>query len=188
MRLFVAISLDDAGRASLAEVMESLRLKTSQVRWVKPSLLHLTVKFLGEVADRRVTDVVGALEGAVAGSTAFSLGVVRCGCFPSKGRVRVIWAGNGDSPDALYDCVESVESHLEEVGFEREARLFSPHITLGRVRDDQSGGAIRAAVVQQLIEPFEWLVDSLTLMSSVLSPSGPTYTPIATIKLPGDGQ
>jgi 2'-5' RNA ligase len=68
---------------------------------------------------------------------------------------------------------------MQRIGFPKEHKRFSPHVTIGRVREDRSAGAIRSAVSAQRIEPIEQPVNSMTLMSSVLSPKGPTYSPVS---------
>ena len=83
----------------------------------------------------------------------------------------------------LQDCVETLESELEKLGFARERRRFSPHLTIGRVREDKSGERLRSAVESHSFGLLEESVSSLTVMSSVLSPKGPTYTPVSTAKL-----
>lgn len=185
MRLFVAIVLDERVRARLAAVQERLRSKCPGVRWVRPELVHLTLKFLGDVGDSDVSSVVDSVALAAQACEPFEMKVADLGCFPPRGPVRVIWAGVHEGTGALLGCSEAVENALELSGFERERRAFSPHLTLGRVRDDRSGAGLREAVaVRELAETMQ-SVASITLMSSVLSPSGPTYTPVSVANLRG---
>lgn len=186
MRLFVAITLNDNVRSILTDVQARLKPKSSGVRWVAPALLHLTVKFLGDVPDATVPKASSAVERAASSCSPFEFGLSRCGCFPGGGRVRVVWIGGDGAPDGLAYCVESVESELESAGYPRETRRFSPHITLGRVREDRSGGDLRSLVEACTFKPTSQRVRSLTLMSSVLSPQGPTYTPVCEAAFGGE--
>ena len=102
--------------------------------------------------------------------------------------MRIVWAGAVDTPGALLRCVEGVEKRLEDVGYPRERKRFSPHITIGRVREDRSGGRVRSVVEEYALDRLEQSVSTLTLMSSVLSPKGPTYTPVSKTKLGLTGQ
>ena len=111
--------------------------------------------------------------------------VAELGCFPPRGPVRVIWAGVREETGALLACSEAVDSALELNGFERERRSFSPHLTLGRVREDRSGAVLREAVAHRELAETIQSVASIKVMSSVLSPSGPTYTPVSVANLGG---
>jgi len=188
MRLFVAIELDDQVRAALAQAQAALRPNCEGVRWVAPQNLHLTVKFLGEVPDREVTGVTDAVAHAAADAAPFDLQIDECGCFPLRGLVRIVWVGAVETSGALLRCVEGVEKRLEDAGYPRERKRFSPHITIGRVREDRSGGRLRSVVEGHVLDRLDQSVSTLTLMSSVLSPKGPTYMPVSKTKLGSAGQ
>ena len=97
--------------------------------------------------------------------------------------MRIVWAGLDEPSGALLQCAEAVEGELAQIGFARERRPFSPHITIGRVREDRSGGQIRAAAEGITLDAGDQSVASLTLMSSVLSPQGPTYSAVSRTNL-----
>ena len=187
VRLFVAILLSDSVRAALGKVQADLDGAHRGVRWIPSEQLHLTVKFLGEVPDRDVAQVAEAVARAAGRATPFDMQVAGCGCFPPGGSVRIVWAGASESSGALLQCAEAVEGELEEMGFPRERRPFSSHITIGRVREDRSRGRLRSVVEVHTFSPMEQSVLSVTLMSSVLSPKGPTYTAVSTSKLGNAG-
>jgi len=183
MRLFVAIELLDSARQSLTGVQEALRPKCPDVRWVRPEQLHLTVKYLGDVDDRDAAGVSEAISRAGSASKSFAMSVGECGCFPEWGSVRIVWAGVQEPSGLLASCVEATEGELESVGFAREERSFSPHITIGRMREDRSRGGMRSLVEAFHHEAVKQSVSSLTLMASVLSPKGPTYSVVSQARL-----
>ena len=183
MRLFVAIEFSDRIRSVLENVQAALRPKCDGVRWVRPEQLHLTAKFLGEVPDGKVSAVAEAVARAAAAVTSFTMEVSGCGCFPPRGAVRIVWVGLREEAGALARCVETVEEELQKIGFSRERRPFSPHVTIGRVREGRSHGGIRSAAEAFTFGPTEQAVSSITLMSSVLSPKGPTYTAVRKVDL-----
>lgn len=183
MRLFVAITLDEAVRSALGKVQADLEGRCDGVRWIPSHQVHLTAKFLGEVPDGDVAAVGEAVAAAAVQAVPFDIQIAGCGCFPPRGQVRIVWVGAAEPTGALLRCVEAVECELERLGYAKERRRFSPHLTIGRVREDRSGGRIRAAVDAETLQSLEQSVSSLTLMSSVLSPKGPTYTPVATANL-----
>ena len=183
MRLFVAIELDDPIRLALSSAQAELGRQCDGVRWVPAHQLHLTAKFLGEVRDPDVSAVADAVARAAAQAVPCNMTIKGCGCFPRRGPVRIVWAGANEESGALLQCVEAVESELEQIGFAKERRPFSPHMTIGRVREDRSGGQIRAAAEAVTLDAGEQPVRSLTLMSSVLSPQGPTYSAVSRTNL-----
>ena len=174
MRLFVAIILDEKVRSALARFQERLKTGCPGVRWVTPALFHLTAKFIGEVDDRRVAEVSQAVDRAAGLAKPFEFELTGCGCFPRRGGVRVIWVGIEDTTGRLVPCVEAVEKEMEAIGFDRDRRPFSAHLTLGRVREDRSGGRIRDHMESCSFKPVVQPIESLTLMSSVWPPKGPT--------------
>ncbi len=185
MRLFVAIELDEKVRSALAELQGSLKRACDGVRWIPAHQLHLTARFLGDVPDAEAGGVGEAIARAGGASKPFAFELSGCGCFPTRGGVRIVWVGINEPSGALADCVEAVNRELELLDFERERRPFSAHITIGRVREDRSGRRIRSGVEAMDFGPFEQQVKTLTLMQSVLSPQGPTYTPVTAAALGG---
>jgi RNA 2',3'-cyclic 3'-phosphodiesterase len=150
--------------------------------------LHLTVKFLGEVAEDRVEAIAGALTGAVARVGAFDAQVEGLGAFPSAARPRVVWAGVTAGAGALGDVAGRVDEALDALGFAREARPFSPHITLGRVRQPGRAPALTEALRGAAERPFgRFRVTRASLMRSELSTRGARYTELAAASLGGAG-
>ncbi len=183
MRLFVAIELSDEVRNALAQTQRTLKRVCEDVRWVAVEQLHLTVKFLGEVADGDVAGISEAVASAAADSKSFVMRVGECGCFPERGAVRIVWTKTTDENGLLAGCVAAVEAQIEPLGFPREHRPFAAHITIGRVHEDRSQGKARELVQAHRGKVLEQDVLSLTLMSSALSPKGSTYTVVSRAKL-----
>lgn len=185
MRLFVAILIDDKIRRAVARLQNRLGTRCDRVRWVHPDNIHLTVKFLGEVPDGDVMSVCELLTEAGRMATGFDMTIAGCGCFPQEGKVRTIWAGVREPPEALTQCVEAVELAMEVYGIPRERRSFSAHVTIGRLRGDRSAGRIRSTVAADEFVSKRQRVKSVALMASVLSRKGPTYSVVTRITLGG---
>ena len=115
------------------------------VRWPDPANLHLTLKFLGEVPDGDVPGVCEAARRAATRSAPFSFALRGLGCFPPKGPARIVWAGVEPQGDGLLECQKAVEDEMAELGFRREGRAYSPHLTIGRVRQGHDTRELRAA-------------------------------------------
>lgn len=183
MRLFVAIELSKKVQSALARVQASLGKTFSDVRWTQPDRMHLTVKFLGDVADSDVDSTARAVRDVAANGSRFELVVEGTGCFPPQGFVKIVWAGVREETGSLLETAKQLDEALLPLGFPQELRPFSPHLTLARIRRDESDGALRTAVDACTFAPVRQAVSKLTVMSSVLSRNGPTYTPICTAQL-----
>ncbi len=185
MRLFIAIELSEAVKAALKAVQDSLGEFTREVRWARPEQIHLTLKFLGEVLDDQV-EAVCAAAASVAGQTPpFEITLEACGCFPPRGAVRIVHCAVADRPHTLPKCNELCEGLYADLGFEREARPFRPHLTIGRVREDHTGGRLRAAVERTSCAAASQAVERLCVVQSVLDPTGARYSNVAAYGLGG---
>lgn len=183
MRLFVAWLLNDSVIAALSRIQTTLTNSCDGVRWINPQQLHLTVKFLGDVSDSQAPGITEAVARGAARCKAFTLSLNGCGCFPPSGPVRIVWIGVRESTGMMMQSAKNILDALEEVGVEPEQREWSPHITIGRLRDDRSHGSIRSAIETNSFDSIEQPVRSVSILSSVLSNQGPTYTTIHTTDL-----
>ena len=177
MRLFVAINLPIEERERLSRAVRELQERAYPIRWVKAANVHLTLKFLGEVAEERLAVVSRAIDSATGDLAPFQLDVRDFGAFPSARRPRVVWAGI-ESCEALEALQGRLESDMESVGFEREQRPFHPHLTLGRPRKSASAGDFRGfdEAISRLTFHARLPVEAVDLMGSVLRPTGAVYT------------
>lgn len=176
MRLFVALNLPDAEKQRLSVILDTLRASPLPVRWVQPESLHLTLKFLGEVPDSKVDGIGAAIERAAHEIERFDLELAGFGTFPSRTRPRVFWIGVEPHPELLR-MQANVEDEIESLGYPREKRSFSPHLTLGRAKNEGARldlvevDRIAAAVVYKTVIR----VGAIDLMRSHLSPKGARY-------------
>jgi len=176
VRTFIAIELDDAIRERLGQAQERLRACRCKVKWVEPQNIHLTLKFLGEIEEGVVEAVSDVMASAAAAVKPFELTVAGVGAFPPRGAPRVVWVGI-ERAGGLVQLHGGLEDGLERLGFEREKRRFSPHVTLGRVKDRRGGPSLRPLLEAEAPADFGvQAVEEVVLFRSVLSSSGPTYT------------
>ena len=194
VRVFVALDLPVPAKEVLRQAVADLQSELPQgIRWVRPEGVHLTLKFLGDVASARVTDIQQAMERASRefGPATFRLALSGLGVFPNPREPRVLWAGVTGDMDALGHFQILVDESLEAVGFERERRRFRPHLTLGRVRDQVSPAERRRVgqVMQQAALPRKvaWQVGEVHLIRSTLTPGGAIYDSIGSASLIGKG-
>lgn len=185
MRLFLAIDLPAAERTRLARVIARLAQSELPVRWAEPESLHITLKFLGETPEARVDEIAAASARAASGCDPFDVVMAGVGAFPSLHRPGVFWIGIEKSARLLH-LRQRIEAELSELGFEREAKPFSPHLTIGRVRKQQrvartdwdriAGGLVYNGVVR---------VESVDLMRSRPGAHGARYETISKSVLNG---
>jgi 2'-5' RNA ligase len=186
MRLFIAINLPKVERDRIHRGTRVLREAGYPVRWVKADSFHLTLKFLGIVPPEEVPGVEETLGGVAGRTGGFQMEVGGFGAFPTIRRPRVLWVGVNPSP-ALRCLKQDLEWALSEHGFEREARAFHPHFTLGRGTPEDGAGAFRGldALSADLSYSAEIEVRRVDLMESHLSPSGPRYQLLSSFPLKG---
>jgi 2'-5' RNA ligase len=174
MRAFIAIDLPDAVRASLAEAQQTFRSATNDARWTRPEGLHLTLKFLGEISDAQTKQVVEALA-QMGPVELFRVEVKGFGFFPQSQKARVFWAGVA-APPALAELASRVEGRMEKIGFAREDRAYSPHLTLARFQVPRPQPALAAAAAAQATTSLgKFEVSEFFLFESKLSPQGSQY-------------
>lgn len=183
MRLFVAVEIPGAVRASLEALLAELRRDVRDVRWSRVESIHLTLKFLGEVEEPRLGPLSGALEAAAsAAAGGFEVGVGALGTFGDPRRPRVVWAGVRDPAGGLAALQEAVEAACEGCGFPREERAFSPHLTLARPKGP-SRDLSRALPARAGWEGGRFAVASIVLFQSLLKPEGAAYLPLRVLGL-----
>ena len=187
MRLFLAINLPPELRSELYNYSEPLRRAAPDVSWVLPELLHFTVKFLGEVQPERVEPIRLGLSAALAHHAPFQMTLSGGGCFPNFRRPRVVWIGV-KAHRRVFALAEDVEEACELLGFERDARGFTPHLTVGRVKKDLSGDSSAALERAAHSLHTERVLDvtSVDLMQSELGSGGPKYRLLARLALLGE--
>lgn len=173
-------------RARLADEVAALRAVAGDIAWVAADNFHLTLKFLGEVPAAGLPEIEAALGAAVAPAEPFTLGVRGLGAFPSPERARVIWAGTAEGAGGATSLAARVDEALERLGFAREPRPFTPHVTLGRAREPRRRPALAAALAAGASREFGRVaVARVSLMQSALAPRGARYTELRAFELRG---
>jgi 2'-5' RNA ligase len=188
LRCFVAIELPDAVRSALGAAQERLRASAprADVRWVDPAGMHLTLKFLGKVPAERVGAVRAAVGEVAALHPPMALVCAGLGVFPGPGRPRVFWAGLTGPLAELGRLAREIELAVEPLGFPREARPFTGHVTLGRARSTRGVAHVVEALVEiGSLEFGGWTAGEVVLFQSHLHPTGARYEAVARLDLGG---
>ncbi len=184
-RSFFAIELNKEIAEGIRKVQERLRGQVTGVRWVRPEGIHLTLKFLGEVDPDRIEEIVRTVEEGVEGLSPFTVRIRGGGGFPNVKNPRVIWIGVDDQGDSLRELQARVERGVEGLGFKREERVYTPHLTVGRLRSGKGTGAGTLEALKDIGESDlgTMEVGAIVLFRSHLKPTGAEYTKLGSIPL-----
>lgn len=187
-RLFIAIELPAAVRATLMEVQRELKLflPRNSTAWTQPENMHLTLRFLGNVASTRIPELAVKLAAAVAGFREFEVACERLGCFPDLRHPRVVWAWVHDAGERLAQLHRQVDEAVKGfAGQPAEERLVG-HITLAQPKQISRPAADQLAqfVAHAATRRFgDWRVSSVALIRSQLSPTGANYQQVFRVHL-----
>jgi 2'-5' RNA ligase len=189
LRLFVAIELPGEVREALGRLQHELQRRgLEKLRWVRPEGIHLTLKFLGATPAEKAPAIQEALASAVIGISRHELALGKLGTF-GGGRPRVLWVDLVGDLDAVRELQERSETALNPLGFEREARSWSPHLTLARVRPETArevASPLGSAIAEAKPAAGAIPVREVCLMRSTLRPSGAVYERVAAFPLGGE--
>lgn len=185
MRVFVAVDISDEARRLIAKRIENFRPHFSDLRvgWEKPEKLHLTVKFLGDTPEAKLAEIIAAVENSVAEINPFSISIEGVGAFPPRGAARVLWLGVKDENLALQKIQKRLESECEKIGFERENRIFNPHLTVARLKEPAKSRELTQLHLKTDFPPAKFDVPEIVIYKSDLQPNGSVYSPLAKIPL-----
>ncbi|HEX5975145.1 MAG TPA: RNA 2',3'-cyclic phosphodiesterase [Rubrobacteraceae bacterium] len=175
MRTFVAVFPPPEVREALFRAARDL--PTSKAfRLIGQEKLHLTLKFLGNVAEEDLSGVEQALEQLRGRHEPFAVETSDFGAFPSERKARILWAGIGEGSEHLRVVAKSVDDLLEPVGFGREKRPYVPHLTLGRSR----GRGAKLDDPNVSPPTLRFTVSGVNLVESVPEGGGVTYSVLGT--------
>ena len=188
VRLFIALPVPETVKAELKKLQKELRkvVPTDQLRWVQPEQIHLTLKFLGNVPNEEMEDLVTAPREGCRGVGPFRLRAEQTGFFPNEYRPRVIWVDVRGDTEPLTALQQSIECATLGFAESEESREYSPHLTVARVKN------LHVREVQALCERVkslktrvfgEWTAVKAELIRSELGHHGSRYTCLAEVPL-----
>lgn len=201
IRAFLAVELSPALRVELATVQQELKHRIepelkrgTRISWAQPTSIHLTLKFLGDMDEQVVDPLRVALGEAIERQRPVAVPLERLGVFPHPQAPRVLWAGpseqweKGTEAKRLAEIHGAIEQACEGLGFLRERRPFSPHLTLARMKmgERQVGATLaKSGLLDYPLSLGSLAMDSFVLMQSELKPTGSVYTKLWDVRLRG---
>ena len=187
-RTFIAIEIGNDVKARALDLIKRLKKSEAEVKWVESHLMHITLKFLGDVPNVEVPDVCRVVQQVAAEFEPMEIEFTGAGAFPDISRPKTLWIGiaPGEGFDQLAAMNEQLERRLnDELGFARERRKFQPHLTIGRVNStDETQQALSELVAENAdFDAAITEIDELLVFASYLEKSGPTYNVLGRAEL-----
>jgi 2'-5' RNA ligase len=179
MRCFIAIDLPDEIKKELAKAQKALPIEDAKLTNVNPELLHLTLRFLGEISDFQVNKIKEILKKIKLNKFRAKLNSI--GIFPNENFIRVVWVGL-EPNDKFNDLRNEIEKELEKAGFKKDER-FESHVTLTRIKWLKDKKNFVEKIKKIKVKSLEFEVEDIKLKKSALSPKGPVYEDIFKVNL-----
>jgi 2'-5' RNA ligase len=184
IRTFIAINISSELREAFRLFIGELIRIGGDVKWVKPESIHLTLRFLGNLAASKIQLVCDAVQKTCDGFSTVRLRTGAKGAFPNLKRPKVFWVGLAETDgEILADLQAKLEMVLAEMGFEKEGRGFHPHLTLGRVRSPKKIDEVTHKFMEYRFPEIEFMADQVLVMKSKLTPHGALYSVQKTVPL-----
>lgn len=178
MRTFIAIELPQEIKDFLSRLQTELKATQADVKWVAPENIHLTLKFLGEIDDKKLTQIIEIIDDTAKGKDKFRICISSLGAFPKIDFPRVIWVGIETGDKEIKEIAGGLEEKIAKTGIPKEDRPFSSHITIGRTRSTLNREKLVGYLKNKSElggEKLEFYVTKVTLFKSTLTPKGPLY-------------
>lgn len=176
MRAFIAFEISDAVRGEFMLIQNELRKTGADVKWTRPENIHVTLKFLGEVSEDRIDGISKALDSIAKEYKAFEITLFKLGAFPKLDFPRVVWIGIDENCAVVEEIQAKIENACYNMGFERDKRPYSSHLTIGRVRGPKNKDRLKQALTTLDVKPVMFHAKEIILFRSTLTPKGPIYT------------
>ena len=179
-RTFLALDLDEAIRDRIVAAQRQMDCGAVKLKWVEPENLHVTLKFLGDVEDALLHEVLDLTAAAAAGVEAFEFDVRGVLAVPPQGRLRMLWVGVQDLAGRMAALYRGLDQAMAALPIHQEERGFRPHVTLARIKFAANPAPLRRSVGQFADEDFGVQhAEEVVAYTSELTQDGPVYTPMA---------
>lgn len=176
LRTFLALELKPDVQQAIGRIQNRLGNTGADVKWVKPHNIHLTIKFLGDTPTSKLQGITDIIKDVVQPFPCFDITLTHLGAFPKIERPQVLWLGLEKGKDETIRLAETLEETFQRIGFAKEKRGFSPHVTIGRLRS-----SVNQSLLAKTMRDFHFpsiipqSIERLAFFKSTLTPQGPIY-------------
>ena len=188
IRSFLAFDIPEELKTELGKLIALFSPKVRGIKWVKPELIHCTIRFFGDVEEELAMGRLSRLiEQEVRHQAPFKLAGHGVGVFPNWRYPRVLWVGLQGETETVISLHARLEEAFTELGIRKDPRVLRVHLTLGRARAPFKDSEALVNMVEKMADTDlgEFTVDSLALYKSELTPQGPIYTVLKRFPLGG---
>jgi 2'-5' RNA ligase len=180
-RGFIAIDINTT--PNILKLLNNITKSNADIKLVEPQNIHITLKFLGDVQENNIDKIEQIIRDSVKKIEPFKIKLKGTGVFPNKNYIRIVWIGIMDT-EILSTIATNIDENLSQLGFKKEKRGFSAHLTIGRVKSAKNKTHLLKAIDNYSNFEFASLeVSSIKLKKSDLTPKGPIYTTLKEVKL-----
>lgn len=181
LRCFIAIDVEKTDK--IEKFWKEINEAGADLKMVEMENLHITLKFLGSTDEKKIDEIESVMRRSTEGMQPFVVKLKGVGFFPNERKIRVIWIGIEDE-GKLVKIAKDMEEGLARIGFSREEKEFSPHLTIARVKSQKrKEELLRIIDKYRRFEFGEIEVSNIRLKKSELTPKGPIYTTLREVKL-----
>lgn len=180
-RIFVAIDISDEAKRTVEARIAAMRGDEPRwaISWTLPEKLHLTLRFIGDVDGRQLAAITESVKRAAEEVSPFTPALTGSGVFPSPKKPRILWIGVRDDSGACIKLKQSLDDYLQRLGFAGERNVFTPHLTIARIKDARRCRDLVERHLADDFQPVEFPVSWIAVYESKLLPAGSVYSKIS---------
>ncbi|MDO5851879.1 MAG: RNA 2',3'-cyclic phosphodiesterase [Methanobacteriaceae archaeon] len=183
MRSFLAIEIKSELKEDILNIQKEFLDENSRIKFVEKENLHLTLKFFGDINDKKIKEIESIITHTLSNYNSFQLNLEKIGVFPNKKHPKVIWIGTHTIDNVLVKLIKELDKEFNNIGFQKE-KSYIPHLTIARVKYiDNKEKLINTLNKLQNISLGNMNITSIKLKSSKLTPNGPIYSTINSFKI-----
>jgi 2'-5' RNA ligase len=185
VRAFISIEIPENIKDNIEKSIDEMKFTLSPLKWVDKKNLHITLKFLGWVVDEKVDGMISSVADLAKGFGSIKMNFAGLGVFPNAKHPRVIWVGINEGSDKIKELAEKIDARLSSEGYRKEEeREFSPHLTIGRIKEKIDAEPLGKFMEKNATTEFGgFTAEHISVMKSTLRRSGPIYEEIKQVRL-----
>jgi len=188
IRTFIAVKLPRAIQEKIGTLQDKFKNPQDKITWTNPYNIHITLKFLGDIISSRIAHIEKIISDTARNYRSFEISIYGIGTFPKIGQPHIIWAGIRNGKDELNNLYTAVIDNLKKIGYSKQKREFTPHLTLGRIKHIGNTGNFMRRVYKHKEDILANLVvNDILLLKSTLTLKGPIYKTLYKARLAGQG-